>query len=61
VGKPITDIGWGLGEPSEANRNALMRELLGRQGLATQVLDWNPGDVARLARGGLTISRIAEP
>jgi L-ascorbate metabolism protein UlaG (beta-lactamase superfamily) len=61
VGKPITDIGWGLGEPSEAHRNAFMRELLGRQGLATQVLDWNPGDVARMARGGLTISRMAVP
>jgi len=61
VGKPITDIGWGLGEPSEANRNALMREGLKRQGVATQVLDWNPGDVARLVRGQLELSRMAPP
>ncbi|WP_224247948.1 MBL fold metallo-hydrolase [Hyalangium gracile] len=61
VGKPITDIGWGLGEPSEASRNALMREELGRRGLKTQVLDWNPGDVARMERGRVELARVLAP
>ncbi|WP_158621607.1 MBL fold metallo-hydrolase [Corallococcus aberystwythensis] len=55
-GQPITDIGWGLGEPSEADRNAFMRDALARQSLSTQVLDWCPGDVARFERGALTLT-----
>jgi L-ascorbate metabolism protein UlaG (beta-lactamase superfamily) len=60
VGRPITDIGWGLGEPSEASSNARLREELARQGLGTQVLEWCPGDVARMERGQVTLSRGTE-
>jgi L-ascorbate metabolism protein UlaG (beta-lactamase superfamily) len=60
VGRPITDIGWGEGEPSEASSNARMREELARQGLGTQVLEWCPGDVARVERGQVKLSRGME-
>jgi hypothetical protein len=60
VGRSITDIGWGAGEPTEASCNARMREELARQGLGTQVLEWCPGDVARVERGQVKISRGAK-
>jgi L-ascorbate metabolism protein UlaG (beta-lactamase superfamily) len=58
VGHIITDIGWGEGEPSEASRATLMREEFARRGIQTQVLDWNPGDVARLSGGQAKISHV---
>lgn len=58
LGHPITDIGWGEGEPSEASRNALMREELARRGVATQVVDWSPGDSARMAGGRLELGPL---
>lgn len=51
VGNPITDVGWGEGEPSEAHCNALMREELARLGASTQVLEGRPGEVLRFERG----------
>lgn len=58
LGQPITDTGWGEGEPSEAECNARMREALEHRGLSTQVLEWCPGDVARLERGQLRLERV---
>lgn len=57
VGRPITDVGWGDGEPSEAACNARMREHLARLGVPTRVGEWNPGDVARVRGGELRIER----
>ena len=59
VGRSISDVGWGLGEPSEAACSAVVREHLARLGASTEVLDWAPGDVARFERGSLRLHRYA--
>lgn len=59
MGQPITDVGWGDGEPSEALCNARMREHLVRLGAAVEVGEWCPGDVARLSGGHLRVERPA--
>lgn len=59
MGQPITDVGWGDGEPSEARCNARMREHLARLGAAVEVGEWCPGDVARLSGGHLRVERPA--
>ncbi|HVG60203.1 MAG TPA: MBL fold metallo-hydrolase [Hyalangium sp.] len=56
---PITDVGWGDGEPSEERCNTLMREALGKLGGSTQVLEWRPGQVARFDKGQLTVEPLA--
>jgi L-ascorbate metabolism protein UlaG (beta-lactamase superfamily) len=60
VGRSITDVGWGDGEPSEAHCNARVREELARLGARTEVVDWKPGDVARFERGRLVLERAPE-
>ncbi|WP_375760339.1 MBL fold metallo-hydrolase [Corallococcus exercitus] len=60
VGRAISDVGWGEGEPSEAACNARVREQLARRGATTEVVDWKPGDVARFARGRLVLERGPE-
>jgi hypothetical protein len=57
VGRPITDVGWGEGEPSEAQCNAVMREELSRLGASTLVLEGCPGDVARFERGQWVLAK----
>ncbi|MDY7230455.1 MBL fold metallo-hydrolase [Hyalangium rubrum] len=57
VGKPITDIGWGSGEPSEAACNGLLREQLKRRNITTEVPEWSPGDAACFSRGQLSLER----
>jgi L-ascorbate metabolism protein UlaG (beta-lactamase superfamily) len=57
LGQPITDVGWGDGEPSEAACNTRMREHLARLGAPTRVEAWNPGDVARVSGGTLQVER----
>jgi L-ascorbate metabolism protein UlaG (beta-lactamase superfamily) len=57
VGRPITDVGWGDGEPSEALCNARLREHLARLKAGTEVSEWLPGDVARLEAGQLRVER----
>lgn len=57
VGRSISDVGWGLGEPSEAACGAAVREALARRGASTEVLDWAPGDVARFERGTLRLEK----
>jgi hypothetical protein len=49
-----------MGEPSEASSNVRLREALARQGVGTQVLEWCPGDVARMERGQVTLPRGAD-
>jgi hypothetical protein len=60
VGRGITDVGWGEGEPSEADCNVRVREELARRGSSTEVVDWKPGDVARFERGQLVLERGPE-
>ncbi|MCY1003611.1 MBL fold metallo-hydrolase [Myxococcus sp. MISCRS1] len=55
VGRAIQDVGWGLGEPSEAACGAAVRDHLKVLGVGTKVLDWSPGDVARFERGELRL------
>ncbi|TQF17518.1 MBL fold metallo-hydrolase [Myxococcus llanfairpwllgwyngyllgogerychwyrndrobwllllantysiliogogogochensis] len=55
VGSAIRDVGWGLGEPSEAACGAAVRDHLTALGADTRVLDWSPGDVARFERGELRL------
>ncbi|MEO8548768.1 MAG: MBL fold metallo-hydrolase [Kofleriaceae bacterium] len=57
IGRPIRDIGWGRGEPSEADCNARMVVEFERRGAATRVVAWNPGEVAVIASGGLVTRR----
>jgi L-ascorbate metabolism protein UlaG (beta-lactamase superfamily) len=57
--RPISDVGWGDGEPSEERCNAKMREGLAGMKASTQVIDWKPGHVARFQRGRLEIEPIA--
>lgn len=58
---PITDVGWGDGEPAEALCNARMREQLAGLGASTQVLEWMPGQVARFERGTLKLEPSGVP
>ncbi len=57
MGQPITDVGWGDGEPSEAVCNARMREHLARLGAPVEVGEWSPGEVARVSGGRLRVER----
>ncbi|WP_309896444.1 MBL fold metallo-hydrolase [Archangium sp.] len=59
MGQPITDVGWGDGEPSEAQCNARMREHLARLGVRVEVGEWRPGEVARFSAGRLRVERPA--
>jgi hypothetical protein len=58
---PITDVGWGDGEPPEARCNEVMREALARLGGSTQVLEWKPGTLAHLDRGALELRPMGAP
>ncbi len=50
INKPISDIGWGTGEPSEHEVfKSLVHHLKSKQ-ISTEVLDWVPGDFARISR-----------
>ncbi len=59
AGRPITDVGWGEGEPSEAQCNAQMREELARLGASTQVLEGCPGDAVHFERGQCVLTHEA--
>lgn len=43
-GRPIRDIGWGLGEPGEEEALDRLRELLRARGLSTRAMSWQVGD-----------------
>ncbi|WP_438016894.1 MBL fold metallo-hydrolase [Sorangium sp. So ce315] len=49
VGREIPDIGWGNGEPSEADRLRFMRAAFEADAARTEVVAWSPGDFASLA------------
>jgi L-ascorbate metabolism protein UlaG (beta-lactamase superfamily) len=53
AGVPISDIGWGEGEPSEAVALERVREAVSSLDSRCQVLDWVPGDAAAIADGDL--------
>ena len=55
VGVPISNVGWRGPEPSEKQVNAEIAKLFRSQKVATRVLSWNPGDVARVQRGQFKI------
>jgi L-ascorbate metabolism protein UlaG (beta-lactamase superfamily) len=58
VGVPISDVGWGQREPSEA---ALLGEVAGRLaefGAPTRVVAWNAGDAARMSGGELVVDQF---
>jgi len=46
VGAPISDIGWGMREPAEAERIAVLERRLREAGLHAEARTWNPGDRA---------------
>lgn len=49
AGRIITDIGWGMGEPAEAEMLARLKRALAENGAATQLVSWNVGDSVHLA------------
>jgi L-ascorbate metabolism protein UlaG (beta-lactamase superfamily) len=53
AGHPITDIGWGHGEPSEASALQALEAALRARGAPTRCGAWNPGDAALLSGGAL--------
>jgi L-ascorbate metabolism protein UlaG (beta-lactamase superfamily) len=56
IGAPVTDIGWGAGEPSERDAVASLRAELAVLGARTVALNWNPGDIGTIDHGVLTVS-----
>lgn len=51
-GRPVEDIGWRSGEPTEAAALAAVAAALASRGASTKALAWNPGDVALFGSGG---------
>ena len=45
LGCPITDVGWGDGEPSEVESLAGLREVLYESQVGTEVVAWSCGDL----------------
>lgn len=56
-GVPVEDIGWGEGEPSEAEVTLQVSEECRRMGGATQVVSWAPGDTLRWDGTGFELER----
>ncbi|WP_428262821.1 MBL fold metallo-hydrolase [Haliangium sp.] len=52
---PLPDIGWGAGEPSEAEAVRELAAALAAHGAATEVHAWTPGDGARVEAGRLVL------
>lgn len=57
VGRPIDDIGWGSGEPAEADAVAGVAAAIGRRGGRTAARTWDPGDSLVIARGQAVLRR----
>jgi L-ascorbate metabolism protein UlaG (beta-lactamase superfamily) len=57
AGAPICDIGWGEGEPSEAEVSQTLRTHLDRTGHAAQVIRWNPGDAIEFSKREARVRR----
>lgn len=57
VGRPITDVGWGTGEPSEELCLTRVAAEITRRGAPTQVHRWSPGDTALFDRHQMTLRR----
>ncbi|XXT19049.1 MBL fold metallo-hydrolase [Sorangium sp. So ce429] len=55
VGREIADIGWGSGEPSEADRLAFMRAAFEAVAARTDAVAWVPGDFASFADRDLRV------
>jgi L-ascorbate metabolism protein UlaG (beta-lactamase superfamily) len=58
AGVPISDVGWGENEPSEAALLAEVERRLAELGAATRTVAWSPGDAARLSSGELMIDAV---
>jgi L-ascorbate metabolism protein UlaG (beta-lactamase superfamily) len=54
---PITDVGWGEGEPAEAVLLAALARELAARGAGTRVARWDVGDIACVAAGDLAKHR----
>lgn len=52
VNKKINDIGWSLGEPSEAEVLKTIERRIHEVGGSTKVLRWQPGDILRFNQYG---------
>jgi hypothetical protein len=67
AGRPVTDVGWGGCEPSEAALVHAVRVALAASGAPTLARTWNPGDRAVFRGRELeilahyTMSRAAVP
>lgn len=55
LGCPITDVGWGDGEPSEVEVLAGLREVLQDRQLDTEVVAWNCGDLCLVEDSAMRI------
>lgn len=55
VGAPIADIGWGLGEPAEADVLTRLDALFAERKLRTRCRSWQNGDVVGLRGGELRV------
>lgn len=60
IGAPIGDIGWGEGEPSEADAASDLQARLEKLGAPTKVLRWNTGEVARFGNQEVRIAPWCE-
>jgi hypothetical protein len=56
-GAPISDVGWGAGEPSEAALVTKVSASLARRKAKTAARNWNPGDSVSLGRRALRLRR----
>ncbi len=61
VGKPISDVSWGEGEPSEAAISADIAARIARRRTLTKTLSWRPGDAAFFDGGTCRIARVKPP
>ena len=50
-GRPVPDIGWGAGEPSEAEALSRLAEGLTRTGCTTLAKPWTPGETMSFSSG----------
>jgi hypothetical protein len=59
-GKPISDVGISIGEPSEVESVKYLRDRFAHHGMMTEPVDWNPGDRIKLENGAAQVTAARE-